>query len=331
MELSGKHILVTGGGGFIGSHVVERLLAEGGIVRAMVRYSSNGSLGHLEAIAKCQHTNLEIVASDIRDSFAVGRLVEGCQVVLHLAALIGIPYSYRASEAYVATNICGTLNILEACRAHGVERLVHTSTSETYGTARFTPIDEQHPLQAQSPYAATKIAADKLVESYHRSFALPASTLRPFNTFGPRQSARAVIPTIIAQALLGDEVRLGRVTPVRDLTFVEDTAAAFVALARCDEAVGKVVNVGTGRGMSIGELADRILYRMGREKVCRVVVDHERVRPEDSEVFELVCDNRLARDLIGWMPRVALDDALDRTIAYVEAHLTDFGSARYTL
>ena len=330
MDLRGKRALVTGAAGFIGSHLVEALLAEGCRVRALVHYNSRGSWGHLEEFDQRQREGVEVVLGDVQDAFSTSRAVEGCEVVFHLAALIAIPYSYRAAHSYVATNIEGTLNVLEACRAHRVQRLVHTSTSETYGTAQYTPIDEQHPMQGQSPYSATKIAADKLAESYYRSFDLPVVTLRPFNTFGPRQSARAIIPTIISQALERPEVRLGSLTPVRDLTFVTDTAAAFIAAAACDEAIGKVVNAGNGKGITIGQLATRILSLMGLPE-RRIICDDDRVRPEKSEVFELICDNRLAGDLLGWRPRVSLDDGLTQVIAYVSAHRDAFKPDIYTV
>jgi NAD dependent epimerase/dehydratase len=331
MELTGRRVLVTGAGGFIGSHLVEALLARGCRVRALVQYGSRGSWGHLESLDRERRAAIEVIQGDVRDAFATSRVVEGCDVVFHLAALIAIPYSYRAAHSYVATNIEGTLNILEACRAHGVARLVQTSTSETYGTAQYTPIDEKHPLQGQSPYSATKIAADKLAESYYRSFDLPVTTLRPFNTFGPRQSARAIIPTIISQALEGQQIRLGSLTPVRDLTFVTDTAAAFVAAAECDAAVGRVVNCGNGRGITIGDLATRILTLMGCAGSHRVISDADRIRPEKSEVFELICDYTLAKDVMGWTPRVTLDEGLARVIDYVSSHRGHFKADLYNV
>jgi NAD dependent epimerase/dehydratase len=320
MELSGKKMLVTGAGGFIGSHLVEALVERGCRVRALVHYNSLGGWGHLDGLTASVRDQIEVVAGDVRDAYATASAVAGCDVVFHLAALIAIPYSYRAPQSYVDTNISGTLNVLEACRTHGVARLVHTSTSETYGTAQYTPIDERHPLQGQSPYSASKIGADKLAESYHRSFGLPVATIRPFNTFGPRQSARAIIPTVVSQALTGRQIRLGSLDPVRDLTFVTDTAAGFIAVASCDDAVGRVVNCGNGKGLTIGDLVNRILDLMGMRDTHRVVSEAERVRPAGSEVFRLICDNSLLGELTGWKPSVSLDDGLQRVIEYVKQH-----------
>jgi NAD dependent epimerase/dehydratase len=331
MSLAGKRVLVTGGGGFIGSHLVAGLVREGCKVRALVRYNSQGSWGHLEDLEPAVRDSVEVVQGDVRDPFAVDRIVHDREVVFHLAALIAIPYSYRAPQSYVDTNVTGTLNVLEACRRHDVARMVHTSTSETYGTARYTPIDEKHPLQGQSPYSASKIAADMLAESYHRSFDLPVATLRPFNTFGPKQSARAVIPTVITQALVSEEVRLGSLEPIRDLTYVEDTVRGFMSIAECDAAVGRVVNTGNGRGISIGDLAHRILRLMGRDGTHRIVLEQARVRPENSEVLELLCDNRLAGQLMSWSPRTDLDDGLRQAIAYVSSNLDRYKAEQYNV
>jgi len=310
-----RRVLVTGAGGFIGSHLVELLVAEGAKVRAFVHYNSRNCWGHLDGLGL---PGVEVVSGEIQDPFGVRAAVEGCSMVFHLAALIGIPYSYVAPQSYVSTNVIGTLNVLEAARSCGVERLVHTSTSETYGTALYTPIDERHPLQGQSPYSASKIAADKMAESYWRSFDLPVTTLRPFNTFGPRQSLRAVIPTIIAQALGDGPIRLGSRSPVRDFTFVEDTARAFLAAGISDATVGETLNAGSGKGITIGALADVILDLLGVER--EIVTDDDRVRPESSEVFELLADARRLRDLCGWAPQVPLREGLERTAAWVEQH-----------
>jgi NAD dependent epimerase/dehydratase len=331
MKLDGKRVLVTGSAGFIGSHLVEALIERGCRVRALVHYNSAGSWGNLERLGRAHLDSVEVVLGDVRDTFSTAKAVAGCEVVFHLAALIAIPYSYLAPQSYVDTNIGGTLNVLEACRHHSVERLVHTSTSETYGTAQYTPIDEIHPLQGQSPYSASKIGADKLAESYYRSFKLPVTTLRPFNTYGPRQSARAVIPTIVSQAISSTEIRLGSLSPIRDLTFVTDTAAAFIAAAESDIAVGQVVNSGNGRGISIGDLAQRILTIMGADKSHRIVSDDTRVRPEGSEVFELICANGLATRLTGWLPIVTLDHGLMRVIEYVSSHQSQYRASVYNI
>jgi NAD dependent epimerase/dehydratase len=321
-ELSGKRVLVTGAGGFIGSHVVEALLREGAEVRAFVHYNSRSDWAHLEEVKG----EFEVVPGEIQDPFAVRRAVEGTNVVLHLAALIGIPYSYVAPQSYVATNVTGTVNVLEAARLHDVERVVHTSTSETYGTALYTPIDEKHPLQGQSPYSASKIGADKMAESYWRSFELPVATLRPFNTFGPRQSLRAVIPTITSQALAGGSIRIGSRTPVRDFTFAEDTARAFLAAASAPAAIGQALNAGTGKGITVGDLADLILEITGSD--AEIVEDSNRVRPEASEVFELIADATKLRELTGWEPQVTLRDGLARVAEWIERNL---GSLKHDL
>lgn len=306
-----KHALVTGAGGFIGSHLVERLLHDGCSVTALVRYNSRGSFGWLEGV---RHPALTVRLGDVTDAhFVRGLFADGVDTVFHLAALIGIPYSYDAPLSYFRTNVEGTLHLAQAARDAGVRRFVHTSTSEVYGTAQYTPIDERHPLQGQSPYSASKIAADKLVESFHCSFGLPVVTVRPFNTYGPRQSLRAVIPTIVAQALAGGAVRLGSLDPVRDLTYAEDTAAGFVAAAAApDEALGRVFNLGTGAAVSVGELVERIGSLLGRR--LEVCVEQARVRPERSEVRVLLSDNRQARDVLGWKPACSLDEGLRRTI-----------------
>jgi len=313
--LAGKRVLVTGAGGFIGSHLVERLVAEDADVRAFVHYNSRGDWGHLES-APCEvRDEIEVVPGEIQDSFSVARAVAGREVVFHLAALIGIPYSYVAPKSYVDTNVVGTLNVLEASRTSGVQRIVHTSTSETYGTAIYTPIDERHPLQAQSPYSASKLAADKLAESYAHSFEVPITTIRPFNTFGPRQSLRAVIPTILAQALAGSEIQIGSVTPVRDFTFVEDTVGAFVAVASAAGVIGTTLNVGNGQGITIGDLARLILDVV--ESDASLSLDPQRVRPEASEVLALLCDATRLRSVTGWEPAVGLREGLERTAEWM--------------
>jgi NAD dependent epimerase/dehydratase len=329
MNWEGKRVLVTGAGGFIGSRLTERLVELGARVRAAVRYNSRNDWGLLELLPAEVKASLEISPGDITDPFWTARLVEGCEIVFHLAALIAIPYSYIAPAQFVAVNCTGTLNLLEAARRFGVERFVHTSTSETYGTAQYTPIDEKHPLRGQSPYAASKIGADKLAESYHLSFGVPVATLRPFNTFGPGQSARAVIPTIICQGLDGEVIQLGLLSPRRDFLFVQDTVAGFIKIAESPAAVGEVVNVGSGTGISIGEVAERITALLGGGK--RVVHDEARFRPQDSEVMELLCDNRKARDLIGWQPQASLEEGLQATIAFISQHRDRYKAGTYNI
>jgi NAD dependent epimerase/dehydratase len=319
MDWQGQRVLVTGAGGFIGSHVAERLVELGARVRALVRYNSRNDWGLLELLPAAIKEEIEVVLGDITDPYSTAAQVRDCRMIFHLAALITIPYSYIAPAQYVATNCGGTLNLLEAARRHGVARFLHTSTSETYGTAQYTPIDEAHPLKGQSPYAASKIGADKLAESYHLSFGLPVVTLRPFNAYGPRQSARAIIPTIISQGLSGKVIRLGRLTPIRDLTFVTDTVAGFIRAAECSQAIGEVINLGSGRPITIGELARQIISLLGSGS--EIIIEAERVRPEASEVMELICNSGKARDLLGWEPRVSLEEGLARTIAYIRDHL----------
>jgi NAD dependent epimerase/dehydratase len=322
-------ILVTGAGGFIGSHLVEALLQRNRSVRAFVRYTSNGGIGCLAQLPANLLEKLEIIHGDIRDPRAVRQAAAGCRRIYHLAALIGIPYSYVAPDSYVAVNIQGTLNILEAGREREVERVVITSTSEVYGTALYTPIDESHPLQAQSPYSASKIGADHLALSYHRAFGLPVTVARPFNTYGPRQSTRAVIPTIMTQALAGQAVRLGSLTPVRDLVFVRDTVAGFLALADAEACIGRVTNLATGTGVTIGELAQRIIRLVGRQ--VPIIETEERRRPENSEVFKLIGSATAAGELARWRPTTTLDEGLRQTLDWVRHNLHSFTIGDYRL
>ncbi|MBV8678576.1 MAG: SDR family NAD(P)-dependent oxidoreductase [Planctomycetaceae bacterium] len=319
----GKTVLVTGAGGFIGSHLAERLVRDGHRVRALVRYNGRDDRGQLDRLAPEVQSEIEVHRGDLKDPEAVRKAVQGRAWVFHLGALIAIPYSYQNPLDVVQTNVLGTAHVLDACRSSGgLERVVLTSTSEVYGTARFVPIDETHPLRGQSPYAATKIGADALGESYHRAFGLPVTILRPFNTFGPRQSARAIIPTIISQALTRPVVRLGSLEPRRDLTYVKDTVAGFVAIAGCDRALGRAVNIGQGEDISIGGLVERLADRLGRP--IRVETDAERIRPAASEVGRLLAGTALARELWGWAPQYSLDQALDETIAWVRDNLPLF-------
>jgi NAD dependent epimerase/dehydratase len=327
MEWRGKKVIVTGAGGFIGSHLVERLATLGAATTAFLRYTSTGSRGWLEGSPLADH--IECVWGDIRDAEGVRRLLRGVDTAFHLAALIGIPYSYEAPSSYVATNVLGTLNILQAAREVGVRCVVQTSTSEVYGSAKYTPIDEAHPLQGQSPYAATKISADKLAESFHLSFALPVVTVRPFNTFGPRQSARAIVPTIVSQCLNGDQVRLGNLEPTRDLNFVANTVDGILSAAASPAAVGQTVNLGSGREIRIGDLLELIADLLGRK--VHVEVDEQRVRPPRSEVSRLLADNRRARELLGWEPRVSLEEGLGQTVAWLREHRALYRSDAYSI
>jgi NAD dependent epimerase/dehydratase len=315
MNLAGKKVLVTGAGGFIGSHLAERLVDAGCSVKALVHYNALGLRGWLDRSARAAH--MEIVAGDLMDRGSVEKAAAGAEVIFHLGALIAIPYSYVAPMSYARVNIEGTLNVLTAAMASGA-KVLQTSTSEVYGTARTVPITEEHPLQGQSPYSATKIGADKLAESYHASFGLPVVIVRPFNTYGPRQSSRAVIPTIITQCAAGSRVKLGATSPTRDLNFVADTVEGFVAAAQSDEAAGRVFNLGSGVEISIGDLAHKIGKLMGRE--IEIITEDTRLRPDKSEVFQLLADASQAKRVLGWQSRVGLDEGLQRTIAWFREH-----------
>jgi NAD dependent epimerase/dehydratase len=329
MKIEGSEVLVTGAGGFIGSHLTEALVERGAKVKVMVHYNSRNDWAMLEEVPDDVRQELEVVPGDVRDPVSVKHAVEGVDVVFHLASLIAIPYSYRAPGSYMETNIHGALNIMQASLEWNVQKVVHTSTSEVYGTARYTPIDEEHPLQAQSPYSASKIGADKLVESFHLSFDLPVATIRPFNTYGPRQSARAVIPTIICQALSTDHIELGLLTPVRDLTFVRDTVDGFVQIAESDDAIGEVLNIGSGTGASIEELGHMILDEMGLKKTFVTIED--RLRPPESEVMNLISDNRKAKDILGWEPKVTLREGIRETIEYYRENIHRYKPEIYNI
>ena len=315
MELAGKRVLVTGADGFIGSHLVERLVARGCSVRAFVFYNSFNSWGWLDTLNMSQQRGLDVFAGDVRDPNGVATAIQGCDVVFHLAALIGIPFSYHSPDSYVDTNIRGTLNVLQACRRHHTEKVLVTSTSEVYGTARSVPIDEAHPMSGQSPYSATKIGADRIAESFFRSFQLPVSIVRPFNTYGPRQSARAVIPTIITQLLAGEtSLRLGNLSPTRDFNFVLDTVDAFLEIAECDAAIGEEINIATGAEISVGEMAQRLINLLNPR--ARIVADDDRLRPSASEVERLLGDSSKLRRLTGWSPQYDLARGLEATVAW---------------
>lgn len=327
MTWHGKRVLVTGAAGFIGSHLTERLVELGATTRALVHYNALGSWGWLDESPVLDQVT--VVAGDVCDRDSVREAMTDVDIVFHLAALIAIPYSYRAPASYVRTNIEGTLNVLQAAKELGVERLVHTSTSEVYGTARYVPIDETHPLSGQSPYSASKIGADKMAEAFRLSFNLPVVTVRPFNTFGPRQSARAVLPTIMSQCLAGATVKLGNMHPTRDLNFVANTVDGFVLAAIAPGAVGCTINLGSGREISIGDLAQLIARVAGRS--ITIETDEARLRPKASEVERLVADNTLARTLLGWEPSVSLEEGLARTFKWMKQNAEKFRAGVYTL
>jgi dTDP-glucose 4,6-dehydratase len=327
LDWTAKRVLVTGAGGFIGSHLAERLVELGARVRALVHYNALGTWGWLDQSP--MKGEMEVVAGDIRDRDSVREAMQNVDIVFHLAALIAIPYSYHAPLSYVQTNVEGTLNVLQMARELSVERIVHTSTSEVYGTARYAPIDEQHPLQGQSPYSASKIGADKMAEAFHLSFGVPVVTVRPFNTFGPRQSARAVIPTIITQVLAGDTVRLGNLHPTRDLSYVANTVDGFVSAASAPEVIGQTINLGSGQEISIGDLAQVIASLMG--KAITVKSEAQRVRPDGSEVDRLLADTTAAQRLLGWQPKVSLEEGLRRTIGWIHEHREQYRAGLYVL
>lgn len=319
MKWENKTVLVTGAGGFIGSHLTEYLVDLNANVKAFVRYNSRNDWGLLELLPKEKLEQVEVIMGDIRDFDAVRQAMKDVDIVFHLASLISIPYSYIHPREVVETNVLGTLNVLMAAKENGVDRFVHTSTSEVYGTAKYVPIDENHPLQGQSPYSASKIAADKLAESFYYSFDLPVAIIRPFNTYGPRQSARAVIPTIITQALTSDKVYVGNLHPTRDYTYIEDTVRAFIMIAECKKAIGEVINIGSNFEISIGDLAKKIISLIGRD--VKLVVDPKRIRPKRSEVERLWCDNTKAKKLLGWEPKISLEEGLKRTIEWIKENI----------
>ncbi len=323
-------VLVTGAGGFIGSHLTESLLEQGYDVRAFVRYNSAGRWGWLDTLPAEKRDALDVVMGDIRDPQFVKESMKGIDCVFHLAALIAIPYSYIAPDAYVDTNVKGTLNVLNAARELETGRLLVTSTSEVYGTAQYVPIDEKHPYQGQSPYSATKIGADRLAESYFRSFSLPVTIVRPFNTYGPRQSARAVIPTIISQLHAGyDEIHLGSLTPTRDFVFCKDTAQGFIELSKCDAAIGREVNIATGREISIGDLAQKMIDIIRPQ--ARIVCEEQRKRPAKSEVERLLGNNELLYSLTGFKPKTSIEEGLKITSDWIRENVGSYKTNRYNV
>jgi NAD dependent epimerase/dehydratase len=329
MNWNGKKILVTGAGGFIGSHLTESLVKRGASVRAFVHYDSRGGLGNLTYAVPTVLREIDVITGDLRDLESVRRATTGVDTLFHLGALIAIPYSYLNPRGVLETNVIGTLNVLEAARDESVRRFIHASTSEVYGTARFTPMDEAHPLRGQSPYAASKIGADAMVKAFHHSFGLPAVTIRPFNTYGPRQSARAVIPSIIVQALRHDVVKLGSLAPKRDFTFVDDTVRGFVQAAENNNLSGEDLNLGSGVAVSIEELVHFVLLETGGK--LPVVLDPQRARPARSEVMELVASNRKAEQLINWRPGVTLAEGLAITVAWFREHIESYRSDEYSI
>ncbi len=323
MNLKGQNVLITGAGGFIGSHLTESLVKAGAKVGVFVKYNSRSEYGMIEQLSNLIKSKINVIKGDLKDFESVNRAVEKTDVIFHLGAIISIPYSYENPSDVINTNVQGTLNVLNAARKNGgIKKIIHTSTSEVYGSANYVPIDEKHPLCAQSPYSASKIAADKISESYYRSFGLPIATIRPFNTYGPRQSARAVIPAIISQALVNKKIILGSLKPTRDFTYVKDTIKGFIKVAESENAIGEVVNIGSNFEISIGDLVSKISSILGIK--INVIQDKGRVRPKNSEVNRLLCDNTKAKNILGWKPKVTLDEGLGLTIDWVKNNLDSF-------
>jgi len=315
MNWNKKSALVTGAGGFIGSHLTEHLVELGANVKTFVRYNSRNDWGMLELLPEEKLSQIEVITGDLKDADAVRHAAKDVDIIFHLGSLIAIPYSYIHPRETIETNILGALNVLTAAKENNVEKVIHTSTSEVYGTARYVPIDENHPLQGQSPYSASKIGADKIAESFYRSFNLPVAIIRPFNTYGPRQSARAVIPTIITQALAKEKIFLGSLHPTRDYTYVKDVVEGFIKVAESPKSVGEVINIGSNFEVSIGDLANKIISLIGKN--AEIVTDPVRVRPQDSEVERLWCDNTKAKRLLGWEPKTSLDEGIKKTIDWI--------------
>lgn len=314
MNWQGKKVLVTGAAGFIGSHLTEKLLQLGANVTAFIRYNSRGSRGSLEMLPKELQSEMKVVMGDLKDPYAVKNAVKGQEIIFHLAALIGIPYSYVHPINYVQTNVLGTSYLLTSCLDENVEKFINTSTSEVYGTAKYVPIDEGHPLQGQSPYSASKIAADKMAESFFCTFKLPVAIIRPFNTYGPRQPSRAVIPTIISQAMKNNKIKLGSLTPTRDLNYVGDTVNGFIRVAEVPESAGEIINIGSSKEISVGDLAKKIFKLLGKSP--EIITEEKRLRPEKSEVERLLANTDKAKKILNWSPEITLDEGLKRTIAW---------------
>lgn len=324
MNLKKKKVLITGAGGFIGSHLTEYLIDLGADVKAFVRYNSRNDWGMLESLPPEKIDLIEVINGDLRDSDAIRYAASDVSVIFHLGSLIAIPYSYIHPRETIETNVMGTLSVLTAAKDLSIDKVVHTSTSEVYGTAKYIPIDENHPLQGQSPYSASKIGADKIAESFYKSYELPVSVIRPFNTYGPRQSARAVIPTIITQALKTDEIYLGSLHPTRDYTHIQDTVKGFLKVAESPKSIGEVINIGSNFEISIKNLAEKIFHIMGKD--VKIVTDLPRFRPKDSEVERLWCDNTKAQDILGWKPEIPLDNGLKDVLNWISENI-DFYKA----
>lgn len=325
-----KTVLVTGADGFIGSHLTQALLQKGDKVRALCCYNSFGKWGWIDSLSPAEKAEIDVVMGDVRDPYGTAVAMQGADVVYHLAALIAIPFSYHSPGSYVDTNIKGTLNVLNAARDLGTKRVLVTSTSEVYGTAQYVPIDEKHPFQGQSPYSATKIGADRLAESFYRSFSLPVSIVRPFNTFGPRQSARAVIPTIITQLLAGmGQIKLGSLHPTRDFNYVKDVAQAFIAIAECEKAIGEEINIATQREVSIGQLAQELISQIN--PCAKILCDEERLRPEKSEVERLLGSAAKLQGLTSWRPKYSFEDGIAETIEFFKENLSQYKADRYNI
>jgi dTDP-glucose 4,6-dehydratase len=329
LDWKNKRVLVTGAAGFIGSHLTERLVTLGAKTKAFIRYNSRNNQGYIEYFKPQIREKVEVISGDLRDAQAVREASKDVDIIFHLGSLIAIPYSYLHPTEVVETNVLGTLNVMKAGRENKVERIIHTSTSEVYGTAIYVPIDEKHPLQGQSPYSASKIGADMIAESFYRSYDLPVTIIRPFNTYGPRQSARAVIPTLITQIIAGGDVFLGSTRPVRDFNYISDTIDGFIKMAEASNIEGEIVNIGCGKGISIGELADKIISLIGKE--VKVIFDALRVRPKKSEVERLIACNKKAKELIGWEPKVSLEDGLKKTIDWISENIAIYKPSIYNL
>ena len=331
MNWNNKPVLITGAGGFIGSHLTELLIDLKANVKAFVRYNSRNDWGLIEMLPKEKIDALEVIQGDLRDTDAINQASKNVDIIFHLGAMIAIPYSYLHPRETIETNIMGTLNILSAAKENEIEKVVHTSTSEVYGTAKYVPINEEHPLQGQSPYSASKIGADQIAESFFRSYDLPVAIVRPFNTYGPRQSARAVIPAAITQALSGNKVFLGSTSPTRDLTFVEDTVRGFIKAAETSAANGEVINLGTGTEISIGDLVNKIISIIDRNRDIEIIQDKKRIRPKASEVERLLADTSKAKEILAWEPKITLDEGLSRTIKWISQHLQTYKTEMYVV